>query len=169
MFDRIFRGNIIGSSTVVYRYASFQHQRFREEFVYAGEDNMFWFDIVSATQRLVFSDLVECTFGKGVNIFENSGWGTEKSLTRLHYQMKYRKAIPRLFSLNEQQMLMNQRIVSDLRRSFVADVLHRLKRRKPLNVDGVLVKQFKVDPLSFVSFVPLTISTLRHRGTSAGG
>ncbi|MCL2657062.1 MAG: glycosyltransferase [Betaproteobacteria bacterium] len=161
MFDQILRGNIIGTSTVVYRYASFPQQRFREEFVYAGEDYLFWLDLSRATPRIAFSDLIECKYGEGVNIFAGSGWGTEKSLIRLHHEMKYRKAVARLFPLNAQQALENRRIVRGLRKSFVADVLHRLMHRKPM--DGVLTKQFDVDPLSFVNFVPLAISVLLRR------
>jgi succinoglycan biosynthesis protein ExoW len=161
MFDQILTGNIIGTSTVVYRYASFPSQRFREEFVYAGEDYLFWLDLTSNTKRIAFSSLCEVTYGAGVNIFAGSGWGTEKSLIRLHYEMKYKKAIARLFELSEAQARHNDAMIRSLRKSFVADVLHRVRHRR--GTDGVLAKQLRVDIQSFVYFVPLAIRVLAGR------
>lgn len=161
MFDQILRGNIIGTSTVVYRYAAFPALRFREEFVYAGEDYLFWLDLCRLTKRIAFSSQCECKYGEGVNIFAGSGWGTEKSLIRLHYEMKYKKAIGRLFELNDAQARHNQATIRSLRKSFVADVLHRAKHRR--GTDGVLKKQLRVDVQSFVYFVPLAIRVLAGR------
>lgn len=161
MQDQVLRGNIIGTPTVVYRYARFPRLRFREEFVYAGEDYLFWLDLASLTDRIAFSSDRECICGAGVNIFSGSGWGTEKSLIRLHHEMKYKKAIGRLFHLSPQQAQHNRQAIRVLRKSFVADVLHRAKHRKPL--DRVPLKQFKVDVLSLVYFVPLAIAVLLRR------
>jgi succinoglycan biosynthesis protein ExoW len=156
MFDQILTGNIIGTSTVVYRYANFPALRFREEFVYAGEDYLFWLELSALTKKIAFSSLVECTYGKGVNIFSGSGWGTEKSLIRCHHEMKYKKALPRLFELNNVQLEANRRAVKLLRRSFVADMLHRIAHRIPMD-RSVLKNQFRVDPQSFYFALPLAV------------
>jgi succinoglycan biosynthesis protein ExoW len=162
MFDQILSGNIIGTSTVVYRYEKFKQQRFREEFVYAGEDYLFWLELAKQTDRIAFSALCECTYGEGVNIFSGSGWGTENSLIRCHHEMKYKKALPRLFDLNVEQLKANRLSVKRLRRSFVADVIHRLMHRKPLQVP-VLRVQGAVDPQTFLFFVPLATSIILTR------
>jgi succinoglycan biosynthesis protein ExoW len=156
MFDQILMGNIIGTSTVMYRYASFAALRFREEFVYAGEDYLFWLELSTKTKKIAFSSLVECTYGKGVNIFAGSGWGTEKSLIRCHHEIKYKKALPRLFQLNEAQLAANRKSVKLLRRSFVADMLHRIAHRIPMD-RSVLKSQFRVDPQSFYFALPLAV------------
>ena len=75
MFDQVLSGNIIGTSTVVYRYAKFPTLRFREAFVNAGEDYLFWLELAQLTKNISFSSACECTYGKGVNIFSGSGWG----------------------------------------------------------------------------------------------
>lgn len=162
MFDQILTGNIIGTSTVVYRFRKFGNLRFREEFVYAGEDYLFWLDVVSQTPRIAFSTLSECTYGEGVNIFAGSGWGTEKSLIRLHYEIKYKKALPRLFSLSKLQLAANRQAVKLLRRSFVADLLHRISHRKEVE-RMVLREQFKVDPQTFWYGLPLAITVVLKR------
>lgn len=167
MFDQILRGNIIGTSTVMYRFAKFRELRFREEFVYAGEDYLFWLELSKLTRRIAFSSLCECRYGRGVNVFAGSGWGTEKSLQRTHYEMKYKKAVARLFRLNELQLKENRQAVRNLRKHFVADVLHRLMHRK--GTDRVLLKHFRTDPKSFVYFVPLAIGLLASRARGASG
>jgi succinoglycan biosynthesis protein ExoW len=162
MFDQILVGNIIGTSTVVYRYAKFPALRFREQFVYAGEDYLFWLELSKKTSKIAFSSLCECTYGEGVNIFAGSGWGTEKSLVRLHHELKYKKALPLLFELNLVQSTANKRAVKELRQSFVADLMHRFIHRKPIEV-ATLRQHAKVDPQSFLFFLPLALLIKFHR------
>lgn len=162
MFGQILMGNVIGTSTVVYRYEKFPALRFREAFVYAGEDYLFWLELSKLTDKIGFSTLVECTYGEGVNIFAGSGWGTEKSLIRTHYELKYKKALQRLFPLSPAQAAHIGASVKTLRKSFVADVLHRLSHRKPLGAK-LLRDHWKVDPLSFVLFVPLSVAVVLKR------
>ncbi len=162
MFDQILMGNIIGTSTVVYRYASFPALRFREEFVYAGEDYLFWLELSRLTSHIVFSEQVEVRYGEGVNIFSGSGWGTEKSLIRTHHEMKFKHALGKLFPLSVPQQAAADAALRTLRRSFVADVMHRLSHRAPLQ-PAVLRAQWRVDPRTFLYFVPLAISIVLGR------
>jgi succinoglycan biosynthesis protein ExoW len=162
MFDQILMGNIIGTSTVMYRYAKFPALRFREEYVYAGEDYLFWLELSTQTERIAFSSLCECTYGEGVNIFAGSGWGTEKSLIRLHYEIKFKKALPILFKLNDAQLSANSKSVKSLRRSFVADLLHRLAHHKTID-RSVMRSQFQVDPQTLWYGVPLAMMVLLKR------
>ena len=162
MFDQILMGNIIGTSTVVYRYAKFPALRFREEYVYAGEDYLFWLELATQTKKIAFSSQCECTYGEGVNIFAGSGWGTEKSLIRLHYEIKFKKALPILFKLNDAQLSANRSAVKTLRRSFVADLLHRLAHRKTID-RSVIRDQFRVDPKTLWYGVPLAMMVLLKR------
>lgn len=76
--------------------------------MYAGEDYLFWPELSTKTSKISFASLFECTYGAGVNIFAGSGWGAEKSLVRQHYEMKYKKALPRLFKLNDAQLLVRR-------------------------------------------------------------
>jgi succinoglycan biosynthesis protein ExoW len=165
MFDQILMGNVIGTPTVVYRYAKFPALRFREEFVYAGEDYLFWLELSQQTSKIAFSSQCECICGEGVNIFAGSGWGTEKSLIRLHHELKYKKALPRLFALNETQLGAIRSSVKTLQRSFVADVLHRLARRKPVGV-RFLIKHFLVDPQFVLHFIPIAVALKLGRRVS---
>lgn len=165
MQAQILGGNVIGTSTVVYRFRSFRTLRFRDEFVYAGEDYLFWLDLSRMTDRIAFSVAREVVCGDGVNVFAGSGWGTEKSLIRLHYEMKYKKAIARLYPLTEHQVKENRAAVLALRRGFVADVLHRVAHRKPFL--DVVWKQLRIDARSVLYFIPLAIGLVLRRERNA--
>lgn len=162
LFDQVLRGNIIGTPTVVYRRTGFEKLRFREEFVYAGEDYLFWLEFATLTKKITFSSLCECRCGEGVNIFAGSGWGTENSLIRIHHEMKFKKAVGTLFPLNAIQTQAVQNAVRTLRKSFVADVLHRLSHKRPLDLK-LLRNQLGIDPQTFLFFIPLAVSNVLRR------
>lgn len=167
MFDQILMGNVIGTSTVVYSYRKFPLLRFREAFVHAGEDYLFWLELSKLSSRFCFSSACECTYGEGVNIFAGSGWGTEKSLARIHYELKYKKAIQQLFVLTAVQKASNQQAISGLRSSFVADVLHRLAHKKSIE-RSLLRQHWSVDVYTFLLFIPLALKLklrLGHKQT----
>jgi succinoglycan biosynthesis protein ExoW len=117
------------------------------------------------TVRIAFSSARVVVYRDGGNVFAGSGWGTEKSLIRLHYEMKYKKAIARLYPLTERQMKENRATVLALRRSFVADVLHRVAHRKPFL--DVMWKQLRIDVRSVLYFIPLAIGLVLRRERSA--
>jgi succinoglycan biosynthesis protein ExoW len=155
MFNQILTGNVIGTSTVVYNFRKFPQLRFREEFYNAGEDYLFWLDLKQLTGKFAFSSTCECTYGRGVNVYAGAGWSTEQSLARVHYEMKWQKAIVRLYALNARQKSDIGKTVKRLRHAFVLDVLHRITHRKPLD-RALLKRQFATDPASFVFFLPLS-------------
>ena len=63
MFDQTVRGNVIGTSTVVYDFARFGGHRFKVEFTNAGEDYLFWIDLVLDGARCAFSARTEAVYG----------------------------------------------------------------------------------------------------------
>jgi len=145
MTEQILGANVIGTSTVVYRFRKFANLRFREEFVYAGEDFLFWLTLSTLTKAYVFGTTPEVTYGRGVNIYAGSGWGTEKSMDRLHYETKLELALPRLFKLNAEQQGRNRAKLRFLRHTMVKDIVHRLTHRKPIN-GPLLRKHLAMDP-----------------------
>lgn len=147
MLDQIITGNIIGTSTVVYRFQASPLQRFREGFVNAGEDYLFWLDLVSKTDRIVFSSQCECNYGAGVNIYSGAGWGTEQALNRIRYELKYRKTIAAEFQLNETQTAVIRQSLHRCRMEFARELIHRLLHGKGISANQ-LSKHWRVDPLS---------------------
>ena len=148
MFDQILRGNVVGTSTVVYRLERFAAERFRVEFTTAGEDYLFWMALASQGARVAFSGQIEATYGKGVNVFAGSGWGTDAHLLRVHQEIRFRQAVRQNFPLNGAQKKHIRRDLQRLRLAFVRDVLHRLNHREVFP-NGLLIAHTKADPLTF--------------------
>jgi succinoglycan biosynthesis protein ExoW len=173
MFTQVLTANLIGTSTVVYRRDAFPGIRFEEDYSHAGEDYLFWLEVANRTQRIVFSTETECRYGEGVNIYSGSRWGSEGSLPRTYCELKYRRAVADRYHLGPAVARHNRRQVRRLRKYFVAEVLHRLARRAPIQWTTV-ARQLAVDPLTGILFLPLAVSVavtaLRARaGSSAPG
>src|SRR5215813_11658779 len=134
MVEQIITGNVIGTSTVVYRFTRNRTLRFREEFVNAGEDYLFWLDLTSRNDRIVFSSLCECRYGHGVNVFSGAKWGTEELLKRIRYEIQYRKTITREFAVTREQANHLARRIRQSRAEFAGEVLHRVRYRKSLSL-----------------------------------
>ena len=89
-------GGLIGTPTVVYRFDKFAELRFREEF-YNGQDFFFWMDLSQLGRTFSFSFDVECDNGTGVNIYQASGWASEKSLQRLRNELFVWTSVERFY------------------------------------------------------------------------
>ena len=90
MIDQILTGNIIGTSTVVFRRAIAPHLYFREEYRNAGEDYIFWLELATLTDLICFSTNNEATYGKGVNVYSGVAWGTEEHMSRVRNELRFK-------------------------------------------------------------------------------
>lgn len=147
MFDQIMRGNVIGTSTVVYRHSRFAGLRFRVDLSRAGEDYLFWMAVVRAGARIVFSSEVEATYGKGVNVYSGVDWASDAYFVRLRDEIAYRKATRRLFNVSPSQEVHLDRSIRELRDGFAAAALSRM-RHGPLLSGRLLARQVLIDPPS---------------------
>ena len=155
LLDQIIRGNVIGTSTVVYDFLRFPKNRFKVEFTNAGEDYLFWMDIAYSGAKVAFSSHCEAHYGAGVNIYAGTGWGSENHLLRIHNEIKYKKLTLKLFKTTELQRAHISNNLGALRKSFAQDFLHRILHRKKLPV-SVLKKHLQLDPLSFL-YLPIAL------------
>ena len=155
MFDQILRGNLIGTPAVVYDFDRFASQRFRTEFTNAGEDYLFWMELVRKGAKIAFSSQPEVRCGRGVNVYSGAGWGSELHLLRVHNELKYRKTTAKLFTLTAAQNSRLKSSVRSLRLAFARDLLHRLAHRKPLPWQ-ILRQHLELDPWSFLG-LPVTL------------
>lgn len=130
-------GGLIGTSNVVYRFHKYPHLRFREEF-YNGQDFFFWMDLSELQARFAFCYDIECDNGEGINIYQSSGWGTEKSLQRLRNELFVWTSVERFYELSPDLARANQRTIRNLQESFGKEIVHRLRHRKA--IPGALVK-----------------------------
>ena len=155
MFNQILTGNVIATSSMIFHYEKFSRIQFREEYIHAGEDYLFWMDFTCLSSKFVFSNACEVIYGKGINIYSGSGWGTEEHFARLHYELKYRKAIIKLFSLDQVQKSYVKQKVFELRLAIARDLMHRIRKRKKIRLP-VLLSHFAVDPLWIYYFIVMS-------------
>jgi succinoglycan biosynthesis protein ExoW len=126
-------GGLIGTPTVVYRFDKYRSLRFREEF-YNGQDFFFWMDLSVLEARFAFSYDISCDNGVGVNIYQASGWGSEKSLQRLRNELFVWTSVERFYRLSDDSKAANKRTIRHLQKSVGVDVIHRLLHRKPVDM-----------------------------------
>jgi succinoglycan biosynthesis protein ExoW len=149
MFDQIMRGNVIGTSTVVFDRARFPMARFREEYYSAGEDYLCWMDFARGGARFAFSTRCEAVYGRGVNIYSGARWGTSQHLERVHNEYRYRRATMTLHPVNDQQAAHLRAAMSTLRDEFALDLLHMLRHGEAPAL-GVLRRQVAIDPRTLI-------------------
>lgn len=162
MVSQIVTGNVIGTSTVVYRYRSRPKLRFREDLVNAGEDYLFWLDFASENNRIAFSSHCECRYGEGVNIYARANWGTKESLERIRYEIKYRKTIAREFKLPAEELTHLANMTREMRLDFAREILHRIRHRQLIPLHSVLA-HWHDDPMSFLRLPLSAIQILSSR------
>jgi succinoglycan biosynthesis protein ExoW len=170
LFHQVLSANVIGTSTVVYRYAGRECQRFRVELTTAGEDYLFWMELCRSGARAAFSTEVAATYGRGVNVYARSGWGTDGFALRVHNEARYKQLTLQLFDLSAGQVALQRSAVRRLREAFADDVMHRLLHRKPLNWT-VLRSQVRHDPwtlAALAAWIPRRlVKRLGGRGAAA--
>lgn len=159
MFDQIISGNVIGTSTVVFDIRKFSGLRFHNELKMAGEDYLFWLDMSLRGARFAFGSTTEVVYGKGVNIFAASGWGSEKHAHRIVDELLFRRSLLKEYSLNESQESKVISGIQNLRDSFVRDFFHRLRHRKQIDwkLLGLAIRQ---EPYILFRTFPVIARTL---------
>lgn len=125
-------GGLIQTSTVVYRYEKYPKLRFREEF-YNGQDFFFWMDLSELDARFAFTFDVLVDNGEGINIYQASGWGTEKSLQRIRNELFVWTSVNRFYRLTSPLATANKATIRNLQRSFGLDLLHRIRHGKTIS------------------------------------
>ncbi|MDR3532201.1 MAG: glycosyltransferase [Rhodopila sp.] len=139
VFDALLLKSPVGTSTVVYRRSIGADIRFRTDFSY-GEDVFFWMELSQRARMIVFSTRCEAIYGAGVNIAASAVWGTARNLHRNYYDFALHQAIKQTFQLTPEQARWNDAWMNEVARSFVASLLHLLRRR--VTIDWSIVRRF---------------------------
>lgn len=167
MFDQIVSGNVIGTSTVVFDVRTFSSLRFRTDLSTAGEDYLFWLELASSGASFSFGTVPEVSYGKGVNVYAGSGWGTEGHARRIVHELTYRHSLKAIYALTPRQGQIVEQAIAKLREGLVEDCLHRIVHRK--RVDWrLLATGFRLDPrilASVYSVLAKMLLRVLRRGT----
>jgi len=157
MFTQILTGNVIGTSTVVYRYGACRDVRFEEDYFHAAEDYLFRLAVGARTSKFVFCAATECSYVEGVNVYSGSGWRTTASLQRTYWEVKDLRTVACRYWLTGMLAAHNRRQIGRLRKYFVSDVLHRVLHGRSVDWH-VLRRQLGQDVWTVILFFPLILA-----------
>lgn len=120
---------LVKTSSVVFRREGLSDIRFPEDLV-VGEDDVFWLKAMRRVACSGFSGEVEVRMGSGVNISQGGAWGSDRAMQLMALNMRKWRRIPALFPAEKELDQLARGHVKELRRLFVASVLHRMRRGK---------------------------------------
>jgi succinoglycan biosynthesis protein ExoW len=156
MVNQVIIANVIETSTVVFRHSRLGALRFRNDFRNAFEDHLFWIGVAQASRGFAFSMSVECQYGRGVSIWRATGLGSERLMSLLIDQRRYYSEIERLHARTPAQKAVVRAKMLEVRRSVIADQLHRVRRRMSINWRA-LARYLRLDPVMCVLAWPIAI------------
>jgi succinoglycan biosynthesis protein ExoW len=164
MVDQILTGNILGTSVIVYNFKKFPDLRYPEDFRNAGEDYVFWIQLASRSRKIAFSSEPACRYGPGVNLFSDSGWGTDKYLTIQHDLIKYKKYLLKVVPLTRAQRNVVSMTLRNHRMDYGRGLVHNLIHNRKVS-PSVLWNQIKLDPQTFLTLplIPALLIASRFR------
>ncbi|HEY4077868.1 MAG TPA: glycosyltransferase family A protein [Rhizomicrobium sp.] len=88
LFGAVVQRSPVGTSTVALRRDSIGPARFRPDFRTAGEDSIFWLELLSRMDRVACGTGCEALYGRGISIFNHRSWGDVRSLRTMLDQMR---------------------------------------------------------------------------------
>lgn len=134
----------IQTSTLVFKYATFDDLRFRDIFLDSCEDLMFFFEMATRSPRVAFSMAIGTQFGTGVNIYRGM---TQYSDAQLLYLFSYAifGSEAKAFHLNKLQITTVNDRLKKIRKDVVGHLMHRIKRRKQIPWSEML-QYLRADP-----------------------
>ena len=162
LFDRVIKKNVFGTSVLVYSHSKLGDLRYSDGYRHTGAEYLLWLDMTARLQRAAFSAEPECRYGSGVNIFSEAGWGTDKFLTVRQDEIKWRKHVLASMALTDDQRAHVESKVRDSRAGFCLGLFHNVLHRKSIG-KGILKRQVREDPRTFLQFVGVPFSAVRQR------
>jgi len=111
---------------------------------------------------VAFSERVACRLGKGVNIYEASGWGTEGALERTVDFDGLLTRMRRLYARTEGQKSLLSGRIAVARRDFIRNLLHEITSHG-LPSAGLVWRQLRQDPWTLAVLIPESIRIALER------
>jgi len=161
MFRQVVDYNVVNASTVVYDFTCFPNIRFRTEYRHAGEDYIFWLELVRAGARFVFSVSPECRRGHGVNVYDSPGWGSVDYLKRACDEIRYRRHILAAFEPGPTHARILRTRIKQHRRLFALALLGQLRRGRWRALCNA-VRYCRIDPVGSLLLPYWGLTWLAH-------
>jgi succinoglycan biosynthesis protein ExoW len=147
MVHQIATANIIFMPSLVISVKALGAARFPQGHRHGGGDYLYWMELIRHGATFVFSTEPEVRCGKGINMWYGSGWGTDGMALRLLDEARFRRRVLTHYAnAVETRRCLRIRLV-ELQTGMLQDMVHRLRRRKPVNW-AVIRTFFRANPPS---------------------
>ena len=161
----VYRSNIIGPSTMMYRQSIAPDIRYNEQ-VYNGQDRIFKLMLCQQVGPVAFSTKCYAQEGKGINIFDSAGWGSERSLSFTASYIEMCKVVLKEIPLNERQRAHVKDHLAQTRYNFTAGLLHQVRQRAGIDWK-VVAKTVRHDPGTLMSVIPNAANIILRKAKPA--
>ncbi|MBK1707168.1 glycosyltransferase family 2 protein [Halochromatium glycolicum] len=161
----VYRSNIIGPSTMMYRQAIAPGIRYNEQ-VYNGQDRIFKLKLCRQVGPVAFSTKCYAQEGRGINIFDSAGWGSQRSLSFASSYIEMCKVVLKEIPLNPRQRAHVKGHLAQTRYNFTAGLLHQARQRAGIDWK-VVAKTLRDDPGTSIGFIPNAAKILLRKVHSA--
>ncbi|MDB5448656.1 MAG: hypothetical protein JWQ97_3973, partial [Phenylobacterium sp.] len=130
VFRAILRRSPVGTSTVVIRRSAIGSRRFRTVYRAAGEDSIFWLEVLEQDVRAACGLTCDADYGRGVSVFNHRSWGDARSLATTLDEMRAQHHFRRRFRLDPDLAAESRAQCARLDVSFCANLLACARRRR---------------------------------------
>ena len=134
----------VHTSTIVFPFQALSALRFREEF-FIGEDAVFCFELVKRSRKITFSANVGCITGRGIHIWQDSGWDSSRAIWRLCHDIRWRKWLGKNRLRLSEEIDENKKQINRLRKEFALNLLHEMRNKRAFRNPDIM-RFFKTDP-----------------------
>lgn len=130
VFRAIVRRSPVGTSTVVIRRDMIGVRRFRTAYRAAGEDSIFWLEILCRDPQTACALTSDADYGVGVSVFNHRSWGDARALATTLDEMRAQEHFRRLFQLDPDLQEASYAQCARLDVSFCANLIACARRRR---------------------------------------
>lgn len=133
MVHQISTANIIFMPSLVISVPELGQARFPMGHRHGGGDYLYWMDLIRHGARFAFSVNAEVRCGQGINMWYGSGWGTDGLAMRLVDEARFRRTVLKNFAQAPGTKASLRARLAELQTGMVQDLIHRLRRGKPVH------------------------------------
>lgn len=139
MVHQISTANIIFMPSLVIDVASLGHARFPMAHRHGGGDYLYWMDLIHHGAKFAFSTEPEVRCGQGINMWYGSGWGSDGYAMRIVDEARFRRTVLTKHAKSEATKVSLRNRLAELQVGMIRDMVHRLRRRKKVDWQVILV------------------------------
>lgn len=132
MVHQISTANIIFMPSLVIDAKALGRARFPKAHRHGGGDYLYWMDLIAHGAKFVYSTEPEVRCGQGINMWYASGWGTDGLAMRIVDEARFRRRVLNEYARLDATKSSLRRRLAELQTSMIQDIVHRLRRRKPV-------------------------------------